>query len=210
MASSKRPRPRRSHVLGGCSTCRHRHVKCDQKRPVCRTCRALGVPCEGYSDQVLWMRSGDDEEELQGARRGTRRHLYTGKGLRAGLMPSSLIYVLEKSRLSMSTALGSDLVSGSIDASLAEVDSRLRDPERCAEGDIVIGPFAVLDFSSAPQKPAQEVTELHPQVGHNDHPITSTIAAPDTLAPRMCKILVPHQSSTLCLISTTSFIGPTC
>lgn len=183
MVSSKRSRPRRSHVLGGCSTCRRRHVKCDQKRPDCRTCRALGVPCEGYSDQVPWMRSGDDEEELEGARRGTRRHLYTGKSLRAGLVSSSLIYGLEKSRLSMSTALGSNLVSGSIDASLAEVDLRLRDPERCAEGDIVIGPFAVLDFSSAPQKPAQEDTELNPDAGHSDHVLISTIEAPDTVAP---------------------------
>jgi arginine metabolism regulation protein II len=75
---TKRQRPRRSHVLGGCSTCRRRHVKCDQKRPVCRTCRALGVTCEGFSDQVLWMRT-DSSEEAEGPRRGTRRHLYTGK-----------------------------------------------------------------------------------------------------------------------------------
>lgn len=77
MASSKRGRARRSHVLGGCITCRRRHVKCDQKRPACRTCRALGVPCEGFSDQVLWMR-GEEDEVAGGGRRGTRRHLYTG------------------------------------------------------------------------------------------------------------------------------------
>lgn len=77
MARAKRGRARRSHVLGGCSTCRRRHVKCDQKRPACRTCRALGVPCEGFSDQVFWM-TEDDNETVEDGRRGTRRHLYTG------------------------------------------------------------------------------------------------------------------------------------
>lgn len=80
MASSKRARARRSHVLGGCSTCRRRHVKCDQKRPACRTCRALGVTCEGFPDQVLWMR-GDDPGDADGGLRGTRRHLYTGMSI---------------------------------------------------------------------------------------------------------------------------------
>lgn len=47
----------------------------------------------------------------------------------------------------MSVKLGTDLVSGSVDASLAEVDIRSRDPERSVESDIIIGPFAVLDFS---------------------------------------------------------------
>lgn len=53
----------------------------------------------------------------------------------------------------MSASLGTDLVSGSVDASLAEVDIRSRDPDRSVESDIVIGPFAVLDFSgSAPSQ----------------------------------------------------------
>ncbi|KAJ5673781.1 transcriptional regulator family: Fungal Specific TF [Penicillium macrosclerotiorum] len=143
MPSAKRARARRSHVLGGCSTCRRRHVKCDQKRPACRTCRALGVPCEGFSDQVLWLR-GDDIEATENGRRGTRRHLYT-----------------EQSRLSMSATLGNDLVSGSVDASLAEVDLRSRHPDRSLESDIVIGPFGVLNFTgsaSSPQPQPQSET----------------------------------------------------
>ncbi|KAJ5790613.1 transcriptional regulator family: Fungal Specific TF [Penicillium psychrosexuale] len=162
MVTSKRPRPRRSHALGGCSTCRRRHVKCDQKRPVCRTCRALGVKCEGYSDQVLWMRT-DSGEEAESTR-GTRRYLYS-----------------EQSRVSMSTALGSDLISGSIDASLAEVDSRLRDPERSLDGDIVIGPFAVLDFSSAPQKPQESVHEIEPVKSDINFAVEAETMAPEEL-----------------------------
>lgn len=62
----------------------------------------------------------------------------------------------------MSASLGTDLVSGSVDASLAEVDIRSRDPDRSVESDIVIGPFAVLDFSgSAPSqaKPSSTTEE---------------------------------------------------
>ncbi|KAJ9485397.1 hypothetical protein VN97_g7958 [Penicillium thymicola] len=102
-----------------------------------------------------------DSEEV-GSTRGTRRYLYS-----------------EESRLSMSTALGSDLISGSIDASLAEVDSRLRDPERSVDGDIVIGPFAVLNFSSAPQKPVHElVHEIEPSKSD----ISSAVLADETVA----------------------------
>lgn len=54
-----------------------KQVKCDQKRPACRTCRALGVACEGFSNQVRWMRD-EDNETVENGRRGTRRHLYTG------------------------------------------------------------------------------------------------------------------------------------
>ncbi|KAL3478875.1 fungal-specific transcription factor domain-containing protein [Aspergillus californicus] len=129
MTASRSTRPRRSHTLGACRTCRRRHVKCDQKRPVCRTCRTLGVPCEGFSNEVRWMRGGSESDKTDD-QNGTRRHLYT-----------------ERSRESMSTSLGSNLVSGSISASLAEIDVRTRDPERPAIGDIVVGPFAVLDFA---------------------------------------------------------------
>lgn len=76
----------------------------------------------------------------------------------------------------MSAALGTNLVSGSIDASLAEVDLRSRDPDRSLEGDIVIGPFAVLDFNNAPAPQAQQQhppqpTEPPPHVSLADEPV---------------------------------------
>ncbi|KAL3496341.1 fungal-specific transcription factor domain-containing protein [Aspergillus germanicus] len=129
MTAAKSGRPRRSHTLGACRTCRRRHVKCDQKRPVCRTCRTLGVPCEGFTSEVRWIRDNGGSPEPED-HNGTRRHMYT-----------------EQSRLSMSTSLGSNLVSGSVSASLAEIDLRTRDSERAPVGDIVVGPFAVLDFA---------------------------------------------------------------
>ncbi|PLB42154.1 Zn(II)2Cys6 transcription factor [Aspergillus candidus] len=130
-SSSGSLRPRRSHALGACSTCRRRHVRCDQKRPACRSCRTLGLRCEGFPGKVRWMRSsGVGEDGAEDIHHGTRRHLYT-----------------ERSRLSMSNSLGADLVSGSIDASLAEIDLRSRDPTRSSESEIVVGPFSVLDFT---------------------------------------------------------------
>ncbi|KAL4997459.1 fungal-specific transcription factor domain-containing protein [Aspergillus recurvatus] len=135
------PRPRRSHTLGACRTCRRRHVKCDQKRPACRTCRTLGVPCEGFANEVRWMREGNQDDKVE-EHNGTRRHLYT-----------------EQSRQSMSTSLSSNLVSGSISASLAEIDLKTRDAEHPPVGDIVIGPFGVLDFGQTESQNTQQTQE---------------------------------------------------
>ena len=95
----------------------------------------------------------------------------------------------------MSAALGSDLVSGSIDASLAEVDLRLRDPDRAADGDIVIGPFAVLDFSSSANKSELEVGELEPEVELYDPNLATTVDAADTVVPE--DVQNPSPSSIL-------------
>ncbi|KAL4863615.1 hypothetical protein BDV12DRAFT_206370 [Aspergillus spectabilis] len=141
MTSSRSTRPRRSHTLGACRTCRRRHVKCDQKRPVCRTCRSLGVPCEGFTSEVRWMRNTGDSKKTED-HNGTRRHLYT-----------------EQSRESMSTSLGTNLVSGSISASLAEIDLKTRNPERPPVGDIVVGPFAVLDFAPDASDASQDMPQ---------------------------------------------------
>ncbi|PMD31086.1 hypothetical protein L207DRAFT_537507 [Hyaloscypha variabilis F] len=41
---------RRTHAKArtGCSTCRTRHVKCGEEKPVCRRCVKAGLCCEGY------------------------------------------------------------------------------------------------------------------------------------------------------------------
>jgi hypothetical protein len=45
---------KRTHNLGGCATCRRRHVKCDHARPTCATCRKAGLDCGGYVSQIRW------------------------------------------------------------------------------------------------------------------------------------------------------------
>lgn len=47
-------KPRRTHNLGGCATCRRRHVKCDQVRPKCSVCRNSNLECGGWPDQIRW------------------------------------------------------------------------------------------------------------------------------------------------------------
>ncbi|KAJ5371414.1 uncharacterized protein N7496_007506 [Penicillium cataractarum] len=47
----------------------------------------------------------------------------------------------------MNTALGAGLVSGSIDASLEEIEVRLNDPEHTSQDEVRVGPFAVLNIS---------------------------------------------------------------
>lgn len=68
--------------LGGCGTCRRRHAKCDQVKPICLTCRAVGVPCEGYAAQDLrWVSSspkGYSSKVEASVSFGARRPLYTG------------------------------------------------------------------------------------------------------------------------------------
>jgi arginine metabolism regulation protein II len=62
-------------------------VKCDQARPFCLACRAVGVACEGYSSNVRWMQpatlsSASDAKAAEieeGSSNITRRHLYSGQ-----------------------------------------------------------------------------------------------------------------------------------
>ncbi|CAG8952941.1 hypothetical protein HYFRA_00007656 [Hymenoscyphus fraxineus] len=42
----------------GCWTCRVRKRKCDEKFPICSTCRALKIECHGYGAQPEWMDRG--------------------------------------------------------------------------------------------------------------------------------------------------------
>ncbi|KAL5609667.1 hypothetical protein FOVSG1_004348 [Fusarium oxysporum f. sp. vasinfectum] len=37
----------------GCITCRHRRVKCDERKPWCKACLRLGIECTGYEKRGL-------------------------------------------------------------------------------------------------------------------------------------------------------------
>ncbi|KAJ5247958.1 hypothetical protein N7524_011918 [Penicillium chrysogenum] len=50
-------------------------------------------------------------------------------------------------RRSMGTAISKGLISGSIDASLEEIDQRSQEPSPLFENEMRVGPFAVLDFT---------------------------------------------------------------
>ncbi|KAJ5655321.1 hypothetical protein N7507_007271 [Penicillium longicatenatum] len=75
----------------------------------------------------------------------------------------------------MSASLTTNLLSGSIDASLAEIESRSRDTDRATDDDVVIGPFGVLNFSSSSTEPqAQSRAQLLAQ-----QPLESIVSQED-------------------------------
>ncbi|KAK1633773.1 fungal-specific transcription factor domain-containing protein [Colletotrichum phormii] len=71
----------RSRTFTGCRTCRSRHLKCDETRPVCSSCRRLNLVCEGYDGQLLWVPDPLCSAEQKHAHRGTsyRYPLFTEK-----------------------------------------------------------------------------------------------------------------------------------
>ena len=52
----KRKRVRRWHHRGftGCSTCRRRHVRCDEASPSCKNCTRLGLECDGTQGRMTF------------------------------------------------------------------------------------------------------------------------------------------------------------
>ena len=54
--SVERKRTRRWHHRGftGCSTCRRRHVRCDEASPACNNCVRLGRECDGAQGQMTF------------------------------------------------------------------------------------------------------------------------------------------------------------
>lgn len=55
-APEKRKRVRRWHHRGftGCSTCRRRHVRCDEASPSCKNCTRLGLECDGTQGRMTF------------------------------------------------------------------------------------------------------------------------------------------------------------
>lgn len=52
--SQNQGRKTRTKTFSGCWTCRAKHVKCDETRPVCARCRRSGLSCEGYGVRLSW------------------------------------------------------------------------------------------------------------------------------------------------------------
>ncbi|BCR99242.1 Zn(II)2Cys6 transcription factor [Aspergillus luchuensis] len=51
-APKKRTRVSHTKVRTGCRTCRIRHKKCDETRPICRMCSSTGRICDGYQQTI--------------------------------------------------------------------------------------------------------------------------------------------------------------
>ncbi|KAJ0144556.1 Uncharacterized protein HZ326_12669 [Fusarium oxysporum f. sp. albedinis] len=123
-------RVRGPYALGGCHTCRRRHVKCDQVKPVCLTCQACGETCDGFSDDLCWVgaSSSSKRESPADPSQGSRRHLYT-----------------EQSRALMAAAISASVPSSSVGTVLVDIDDHSRNPHSFKTPEITIGPFGVFD-----------------------------------------------------------------
>lgn len=50
--------------FNGCWTCRLRRKKCDERKPVCKQCAGLRVPCHSSAAKPAWMDGGIQQEEM--------------------------------------------------------------------------------------------------------------------------------------------------
>ncbi|EEU38891.1 uncharacterized protein NECHADRAFT_55664 [Fusarium vanettenii 77-13-4] len=120
--NTKNQRRRGNYSLGGCETCRVRHVKCDRVRPACTNCVKSQKTCEFSSHEVRWMPSaglqGDDEES----------------------QPTEDLSI--QSRVDMCQALAAGIPS-TVDAALVDLEESSRLPTQASR----VGPFSVLNFS---------------------------------------------------------------
>lgn len=131
-------RSKRTHSFGGCTTCRKRHLKCDQVLPTCGRCKLSGLACD-FSPTLRWLvATGTDVYDRipQAAERGgaqySRRHLYT-----------------EDARELMSTALIADVPS-TVTAALNEIDEESRLVEEHTSSKHAVGPFSVFGTGPLP------------------------------------------------------------
>lgn len=102
----------------------------------------------------------------------------------------------------MSSALGSRLISGSIDASLNEIDLRTRDADSTA-ADIVIGPFAVFKSAPSNSRQVQHVQSSGPESTENPGSISNySSSLPSFLPPEPAILETPTYDSTPAMISS--------
>ncbi|KAJ5601192.1 fungal-specific transcription factor domain-containing protein [Penicillium lagena] len=143
----------RNRTLTGCSTCRARHLKCDETRPGCQMCRALGLLCPGYRPQLKWTQDLFQPESQieENEDRVFRRPLFRGKISFDGKLAVHLTDLIENEQVSMTLMTIDSLGSHTADTALKSLDcmpengsktTALPNPSRFK------GPFGVLNFVS--------------------------------------------------------------
>lgn len=102
---------------------------------------------------------------------------------------------LEESRLSMSATLGASLVSGSVDASLAEVDRRSQHLDQSPSDDLAVGPFSVLNFRPGSRETSQNCRLDNSGQGPTFH--SETLAATPATTTAMAEMPAAGPASPL-------------
>lgn len=128
--STPKPASARGRSLGGCFTCRKRHIKCDESRPTCLVCKHYGVACGGYKARIAF-----DVDDLDSADT-LRRPLYS---------PSEQKH--------LSDELASSVPLRKLQKYLAQIDESRPDEETT-----FLGPFAVFRACQASQEVTLDTT----------------------------------------------------
>ncbi|KAK2003319.1 hypothetical protein LX36DRAFT_146589 [Colletotrichum falcatum] len=132
----------RSRTFTGCRTCRSRHLKCDEARPVCFSCRRLDLVCEGYGGQLLWVPDPLCSDEHEHSHRGTsyRYPIFT-----------------EDERSSMSFHMVESMQGRSAGDIVADLDEK---SVHCDDAQLV-GPFGVFRARQGSPRPGSSPGLLH-------------------------------------------------
>ncbi|RFU23729.1 hypothetical protein B7463_g12608, partial [Scytalidium lignicola] len=64
-AKIRRSRASKPKVRTGCTTCKIRHVKCDETKPACMRCVKFGRQCDGYAQQKTGETASSSSRTLQ-------------------------------------------------------------------------------------------------------------------------------------------------
>ncbi|KAE8155026.1 fungal-specific transcription factor domain-containing protein [Aspergillus avenaceus] len=125
----------RTRSFGGCTTCRSRHVKCDERRPTCAMCSYFGLVCAGYEKGIFFdFDSGADERRF-------RRPLLT-----------------EVERESMSRALVECVPPDSALQLLMRIDDLCEKAAPCRDLQVDCGPFGAFRWKQAPPSHTRDDT----------------------------------------------------
>lgn len=132
----------RNRTFTGCGTCRSRHVKCDEARPICENCKQQGLACIGYERQLTWASHDGD--------RTFRRPLFSSRFpcrpiiLKRFCLLTSVADA-EQDRMTQMTTNG--LGKQSASATLSQLENKTESGVGL-EGDSFKGPFGVLVLSN--------------------------------------------------------------
>ncbi|KAE8377374.1 fungal-specific transcription factor domain-containing protein [Aspergillus bertholletiae] len=165
--------PTRTRSFGGCTTCRSRHVKCDEGRPVCAMCRYFGFVCAGYEKGIFFdFESSTDERRF-------RRPLLT-----------------EAERERMSQWLVSSVPPESALQLLTHIDDLCEKAAPCHDLQVDCGPFGAFRLSQLPATSPEVVAEdaSDPSTGSSPEDVVRfdndfTVPSEPPLTPRTQRII---------------------
>ncbi|PWY92128.1 C6 transcription factor [Aspergillus heteromorphus CBS 117.55] len=91
-APEKRKRVRRWHHRGftGCSTCRRRHVRCDEASPSCKNCVRLGLECDGTQGRMTFKVYGPPQESSSATAKKTEKKINRPGEMQIKLEPTEI------------------------------------------------------------------------------------------------------------------------